>query len=540
LPEEERHPLTPPANHAPTAGNTGGFIPLPHPIKQVIKDGIVASAVAVWCFVRPWSHLLFDRDRYFNKLPVTRVELLALAANILCLAVMIWLGIGVWRRSRSRILPVVLDLLFLGLLLFPVDYIRVQFLNLAVGGVGGFFRHLETIPLLVALLLLLFWKHRLVARSVALVISFTFPAALWTMAKIVLLLLNVVQLQQCTFAPPPPPLFPTQEGRPRVLWIIFDETDYRLAFEKRPAGTVLPEFDRLRDESLCAEQAFPPGDSTIISLPALLTGHRLSAVEHDDCDLALTLADTGATIDWSASPSVFSKAHESGVNTALVGWYHPYQRLMGGSLNYCSWYAMPGFETARAATFAGSMQEQIASLVGRIHTRQLFINICRDSLKDSVSVATNPAYGFIFLHLPPPHVPGVYLPARNEFTRLGVDLPDGYFNNLMLADHELGVLRHEMETAGQWDKSWVILSSDHSWRKSAAYVGLRDFRVPFLVKCPGAGESIPYTRQFNTVLTDDLVLAILRGQVTNQAGVAALLDRGKPDMPVPRTGEGSE
>ena len=52
-------------------------------------------------------------------------------------------------------------------------------------------------------------------------------------------------------------------------------------------------------------------------MPALITGNRLSAVEHDDCDLALTVAKTGKTSDWSATPTIFSKAR-SWVSTP--GW----------------------------------------------------------------------------------------------------------------------------------------------------------------------------------------------------------------------------
>ena len=275
-------------------------------------------------------------------------------------------------------------------------------------------------------------------------------------------------------------------------------------------------------------------------MPALITGRRLTAVEHDDCELALTLADSGATTDWNAMPSVFSEARELACNTALVGWYHPYSRVLGGSLNYCSWYAMPAFALARAATFGASMREQIASLSGHVHIRQMFIDICQGSLKDSISVATNPAYGLILLHLPPPHWPGVYLPGKNKFTCLGVEGPAGYFGNLVLADHELHTLRRAMEAAGQWDKTWVILSSDHWWRKSESYDGMSDHRVPFLVKSPGVSLPMNYSHQFNTVLTHDLILAILRGQLTNQAGVATLLDAGGPDLPVLRNGEGAE
>ena len=105
-----------------------------------------------------------------------------------------------------------------------------------------------------------------------------------------------------------------------------------------------------------------------------------------------------------------------GVNTALVGWYHPYSRLMGGSLNYCSWYPFPAFEQARAVTFGDSIREQIADLSGHFRVRWNFIRACQDSLKDALAVAATPAYGLTLLHLPPPHVPGVYLPATGGYT----------------------------------------------------------------------------------------------------------------------------
>ncbi len=523
--------MNPPAHDTPAANEHGGYIPLPRPLKQKIKDGIVALAVANWCFVAAWFHLLFSGGCYFKKLPVAPIELLALAVNILGMALIVWLGIGLWRRSRSRLLQLVLEMAFLFTLVFVSGFIRYQLFHWSVGGLRGPLHRPDLLLVLLVIAAGLIWKHRLVARIAALIIAMTFPVALLTLAKITLLCLNVTHLRECTYSAPPPPFLSVPEGQPRVVWIIFDEADYRLAFAQRPAGLRLPEFDRLRQEALCADVAYPPGDATIISMPALISGRRLSSVRNDDCDLALTFADTGATTDWSALASIFSRARELGVNTALVGWYHPYGRLLGGSLNYCSWYSMrPG----RSTTFGGAIQQQIASLAEFTDVPPLFIKICQDSLKDALSLVANPTYGLILLHLPPPHGPWVYLPEKNEFTAWGTDEPAGYLNNLALADHELGDLRRVMETAGQWDKTWLILSADHSWRASKLYDGVRDYRVPFMVKSTGVGQSLTYSNQFNTVLTHDLILAILRGEVTNQSTTAAWLDtHGKPELPVP-------
>jgi hypothetical protein len=534
LSQEERRWLNPPASPAPAGENTGGFIPLPYPLKRKIKDGMVALAVANGCFFRAWSGLLFDGVPYFKKLPVAGVELLALAVNILGLALLIWLGIGLWRRTRSRLLQLLLDVTFLFLAFFSVDYFRYYVFHWWIGGVFGF---LHRPVLLLALFVIaagLIWKHRLAARVAAMVVVVTFPVALLILAKITLLSLHVMHLRECTEAAPPPPLLHRPEGQPRVLWIIFDETDYRLVFPQRPASLRLPEFDHLRQVALCADQAYPPSDATIISMPALIAGRRLSSVKTDDCDLALTFADTGATMGWTDLPSVFSQARGLGVNTAVVGWYHPYSRVLGGSLNYCSWYQLPNdTEAERSTTFGGAIQQQIACLAAFAQSPRLFIAVCRSSLNDALSVVADPTYGLILLHLPPPHAPWVFLPEKNEFTVMGFDDSTGYLNNLALADHELGEMRRAMETSGQWNKTWLILSADHSWRKSKIYDGVRDYRVPFLVKPAGAGQSLTYSNQFNTVLTHDLILAILRGAVTNQPTTAAWLDtHGKPELPV--------
>ena len=52
--------------------------------------------------------------------------------------------------------------------------------------------------------------------------------------------------------------------------------------------------------------------------------------------------------------------------------------------------------------------------------------------------------------------------------------PASYFDNLALADHELGeLLRKRSEASGQRDNTWIILSADHSWRRSKSYDGRR-------------------------------------------------------------------
>ena len=425
-----------------------------------------------------------------------------------------------------------IHLVFLFLLLMVADRVRAAFhpkynLELLVR---------QPVGALVAVVIgaLVLWKHRQVAKIGALIVAILSPMAVFNLGRIVLLCFGIMHLRQAGEDPVLPPLGPVHENQPRVVWIIFDELDYRLVFETPPAGFSFPEFDHLHNGSLFAIQAYPPTDSTILSMPSLIVGRQIRVTTlTNSSELALTFADTGETAGWSQLPSVFSTARQLGINTALVGWYIPYARVLHRDLNYCSWYPYPAFEPARATTFGEAMKRQIQSLSGPLHIRQSFVDMYYQSMNDSLSLVTNSDYGLVLLHLYPPHPPGLYLPDQDRFSLVSQPRVRAYFNSLVLTDRSFGEIRRAMEASGQWDKTWLILSADHSWRSSLMYDGRRDFRVPFLVKSPGTNAPMTYDREFNTTLTHDLILAILQGGVTNQANVAAWLDaNGKPMLPI--------
>jgi hypothetical protein len=500
-------------------------IPLSRSLKQKIQDGLVALSLSHLCLISAWFSQLYDADfGYYNNLPITPPTLLALLTNILWLALVFWLGLRAWRHFQNRIFHFVIHMGFFILLVIPLEFVRSWVLPTV---------RISTLltqhwPLLVAALVLpvlLLWQHRWTAKAVAVVVGILSPLAFATLAKIVLLCLGLIQLKQANFQPNFPSPGPVRAGQPRVIWIIFDEMDYRLAFEQCPAGVSLPAFDRLRSEALFATNAYPPADGTKISMPALISGQRLSAVGlTNSSDLAVVLEATGEYSYWSKLPSVFAGARQLGFNTALVGWALPYDRELGKNLNYCSWYPFPGFQPARAATFGAAMSRQIACMIPPLHIHHDYVRLYHELITESYSVATNANYGLSLLHLFPPHDPGIYLADKDRFSFRPLSKVEGYFNNLVLADRSLEKLRFALETSSLWDKTWIIISADHSWRSSRIYDGRRDLRVPFLVKAAGTNEAITFPVQFNTIVTHDLILAILRGEITSGTDVAAWLE----------------
>jgi len=330
-------------------------------------------------------------------------------------------------------------------------------------------------------------------------------------------------------------LFPTPSPsvEPRVVWIIFDELDQRVGFSSRPKGTELPELDRVSAEGLQSTNAFPPGVSTLVSLPALTTGrYVISAKPVARDELNITYANASAPVGWSTQPTVFSRARELGFNTALVGWYHPYTRLFGSSLNYSMWYSYPPYQPAQKDTVLQGMITQIWSLVSPLQQRRMQIDLYQKSLENSRDLVKDGRYGLVFLHLPGAHYPGIYDPTKGTFTLTSFSRIRGYFQNLQLTDKTMGTLRCDMERAGQWDRSWVIISSDHWWRDARGYDGQLDYHVPFILKAPGKNQPMIYGAPLNTVITRDLVLAILRKEISTIPEAVAWLDR-HPAPPAP-------
>lgn len=487
-----------------------------HPPRHFIQDAVLALSLANLWWISVWAPLLnVTQHAYWNKLFVSRAMLLALAANLSWMVLLVWLALRIRRRFQNRVLQAFLDLSFLALLLSPLDYLRLTLLGMPL---RTLFHHLlHPLPAMGILLLslLVAWQHRRAAHAAAVAVGLMAPLAIFNLARIVFLLVSggIGECKAAQFQPTPP-LFPAKQDQPRVLWIVFDEADQRLIFEERPPGIELPNLDRFQAESLYATNAFSPSTCTLLSMPALIAGRRVSAVEPRSAfDLDLTLADTGAVTPWSQLPSVFSKARELKLNTALVGWLHPYDRVLRTDLNFCSWQVFAKYDVAREQTFSATFVKQIESLAKFRYYSRRGIRAVDENLRDCQSLATNASYGLTLLHVATPHLPGIYDPVKKKLSPAFQTPQGGYFNNLLLMDRFFGELRKNMEASGLWAKTWVIISSDHSWRYSFLHDQRRDLRVPFLVKNPNSTLRAEYGAQFNTVITSELILAMLRGEL---------------------------
>jgi hypothetical protein len=337
----------------------------------------------------------------------------------------------------------------------------------------------------------------------------------------------------------------------RILWLIFDEMDESAAFEHRQANLSLPELDRLRSQALSATNAYPPAGHTSQSIPALLTGKLIASVTPaGPNELMLKYPEKSQAVPWSKEADIFTTVRANGLNTNVIGWYHPYCRVIGDRLSSCSWEAAsqlidpaklsPDSEIRHQEVdllslvpYSGRLRDRLNQQTPEIY-RVAHLNDYRKLLAEAKRVLTSSDGGLTFVHLPVPHPPYIY--DRNQRS-LSTSGQSQYGDNLALADVALGELRQAMERAEQWDRTAIIVSSDHWWRKDYWHErqplwtmgdvmsGPIDHRVPFIIKLPGQQSPLTYQAAFNTVLTHDLILALIDGRVSRPAQVTEWLDQ---------------
>jgi hypothetical protein len=540
----------------------------------MLRDVIIALSLSNLCFISAWRGLLLPSSFFYyyhrETLPPL-VEYIALILVVLLLAALFLLGITAIRRFRSERVIKCARVAFVLILTAPLYGLLVQIDNHSIRQLMGPLisdeavveRLFASIPLTICVFVLLvaLWRIKKAVRMAITLILILAPFVLITFSQAALTAMKYrhVGTENSALA--------LERGaaasRPRVLWLVFDELDFRLTFGERPPTVDLHELDRLANESLFANHAYPPAGETFLAMPALTTGRLVSEARRRGPDeLMIKFGGNTEAAPWSAQPNIFSRAREAGFNTALVGWYHPYCRIIGNNLTRCAWAGAESFTklSQDPATLSQSPGAQglVAHMNRHVRTAALTIPLAsiislqsvdvgqvmgRKHISDfnsiyrqAIEAATNPDLGVVMVHWPIPHCPNIYDRAED---RISISADQSYLDNLELVDRTMGDIRRAMESNGTWEKTVVLVTSDHWWRNShwkkhrrwtaedeAASVGTEDRRIPFILKMAGPSkEGAAFAEPFNTILTHDLLLAILRGQVMDTKGAAAWLDR---------------
>jgi hypothetical protein len=537
----------------------------------MLRDIVIALSLSNLCFVSAWRALLSPKTAdyyYYWKSYTGLIEFAALVIDVLLLAALFLLAITIIRRSGSALLMKLARWAFLLLLIIPLNDLRTQINFLHGPRLAGLLGRAGLVVLgLLILALGAFviwrWRERVVRVAVAAVLMLS-PFVLVALGQAAWLAFKYGR--PVAFAEHRAPALPQkQEGNgatPRVLWLIFDEMDERLSFSERPSTINLPELDRLRGEAIFATNASSPTPFTQRSIPSFVTGREVSRATPVSPDkLLVTFQGSRERVDWGTCPNIFSEARERGLNTAVVGWFHPYCRIIGNSLTYCAWEAASTVFGPEKTSLTKNMLAHVRNLLLSVplawrvlpltkkeeDVRQRHISDYLSILEKAKKVATDTSLSMILVHWPIPHAPYIYDHSKAS---LSSTAQSSYLDNIELVDRTLGELRRTMESAGVWDSTTVLLTADHGWRTemwrnstamdrslfwtkgdvatARGLSGKTNRRIPFILKLAGQKEGVTYDQSFNTIITHDLFLALLGGELTSPESVVQWLDRHRP------------
>jgi tetratricopeptide (TPR) repeat protein len=295
-------------------------------------------------------------------------------------------------------------------------------------------------------------------------------------------------------------------GAPVVLVSIDTLRSDRLSLYG-PARLETPALSRLRRDGVLFERAYASAPLTLPSHAALMTGTH--AAEHgvlDNSGYALaagvpTLAEVARRNGYATGGAVSSVvlAARSGISRGFDLWDDAIDP------------APPGLPSTRAERPGG----ETAGLL-------------------SAWIAGRGARPFLaFLHLFEPHAP--YAPPEPWASRW----EDPYDGEIAAADAVLGAFLHGLEERGLYDRSLVIVLSDHGEglgdhgeREHGVFLYREAIQVPLLVKLPGgllAGRSVASPVGLTDVLPTVCDAVALEG-CPARAGSLSLLElaRGLP------------
>jgi len=533
--------------------------------RHQLKNILTAFSLGALCFARRW----YDLDNlqahgldYFRANPPDSTLVTATILSALLLAAIFWAAWFWVERHSTPGRRKFGQCVFLLLLMFPIESVRRYWNSVTdkfdVGSNVAMW--LVEAILAFGLVALLFGSRRILnsARRAALLLTLLFPPVMLS-----LVMDSLGAETTGAYAPRPSlPMLPARAApAPRIVWLIFDELDQRVAFERRPAGLDLPELDRLRAESVVANRATQTSLFTTIAVPSLLCSRVFvdaQALGADDLDLILP--GSRQRVHWRGEPNVFARARSLGINAALVGWHHPYCRVLGDELVEC--LAIPSTHSTAAlaqeahaaqiglaSTMRSLFERQVVHLADILHSRHEPISqflrdkeIQQDQQQEYIQIrdqayreATDPRIGLLFVHFPTPHLFPIYNRREGSFNLRG---PLDYLDNLALVDRTVGELRRTLERAGLWNQTSVLITTDHGLRPTnwAGHLGwtaqldrLTEDQapryVPLILKLAGQEQAAVVDKTFSNVLSADLILAVLAGDVTTSAEAAAWLNQ---------------
>ncbi|MGI9289369.1 MAG: sulfatase-like hydrolase/transferase, partial [Pseudomonadales bacterium] len=478
---------------------------------------------------------LLRSNDYFRMAPMSDLGLVAALANMTVAAISAVVVVVIVKSFGNRWVYTLAQLFFLIVCIVPLNHLRVR-LGIPLGQISSATTWIQLLAGVGGLIVvgLIVFRWQLVVSTAKILLLITAPFVFFIVVQSVWYLGADISgdFQDGPFDTALAP----SDSKVRILWLIFDQLDFVDSIDERPKDLLMPSLDAFRATAFDATNTYAPSGWTITSFPAFLTGRLVTHAKPADASTLLIRYDGESEfVSWSEEPNLFDELRKRGINSEIIGTYHPYCRVMTRALKGCAWRAykeesktscmsvsctqkdqllkvlttVPGVDLIRWFQTARRFQEQTESMV----SAQTFAVMYQDLRRQVETRLSATNSGLLFVHMPIPHPP--YIRHLIDEPMAPISL-DGYAGNLQLMDAALGSIRKIMVDTGQWDSTVVIVSSDHGSKSDKVGGSPRVARrIPFLVKMPGQNYRVETPQEFNSILTYRLILSVVDGTVTS-------------------------
>lgn len=329
------------------------------------------------------------------------------------------------------------------------------------------------------------------------------------------------------------PLALAQPGHRRIVWLLFDGMSYDQVFDHRWPGLAMPNFDRLRSQSVTFSAMRPDGRFTEDVVPSLFLGTPIREVRATpDGWLLYRSHRPSAWTRFDGKNSLFADAHRAGWSTGIAGWYNPYCRLLRDQLDFC-WMdllPLPDHFSRDKTTLQNMLSLLPAPDPGEVSAQESRSGPAGVDEIAEVRVAekliADTGIDLCFVHLPLPHPPGHY----NRRTRQ-IEQGGSYIDNLALSDRILRRMLADVAKTRTAAQTTVIVSSDHSWRvwlwhdtfgwtredELAAEGKGFDARPVLMVRFPGETTATEVRRPVPLLSMHDLMEKVIGGEIESSS-----------------------
>ena len=269
----------------------------------------------------------------------------------------------------------------------------------------------------------------------------------------------------------------------RVVWVIFDELDYRLSIgdQAKQYNNSLENFNFLANNALSASNAISPSDNTLAALPGLLIGEPFKGVRTDGPGILSMIKPDNSVLEFSESNTVFGDLHSQGKLFSIMGFFHPYCAIFKNA-HSCYGHCTSNNTVDRFGALLHPIPESLIDFLSPMFvTTSEQMAVFPELIKQEDDALT-------FLHFNVPHMPANY--AFKHFgAKPSLDFQAQYSANLKFTDQILGQIIDLLKKTKRSPDTLLIVSGDHGFRVMNKTQNART--VPLLAWIVGTQERTP-------------------------------------------------